>query len=104
MESKEQLELDSTNLGAPDKQSRRNGVVFSIRKLCVERAGYASTDSAAAPSWDCWGSSSTSAPVPGDIVVFNWGGGHGHVGLFDSASAGKVTVFCGNQSNAITTS
>jgi uncharacterized protein (TIGR02594 family) len=92
--------LHSTNLGAPYHSNDETPWCSAFVNWCVERAGFAGTDSAAALSWASWGSNTTS-PVPGDIVVFNWGGGRGHVGFFASATSSKVKVFGGNQSNAV---
>ncbi len=92
--------LHSTNLGAPDNNKDETAWCSAFVNWCIENSGYAGTDSAAALSWASWGAS-TSAPVPGDLVVFNWGGGHGHVGFFVSATATKVQVLGGNQSNEV---
>ena len=40
-------------------------------------------------------------PVPGDIVVFNWGEGSGHVGFFVSATSTIVKLLGGNQGDAV---
>lgn len=92
--------LHSTNLGAPYNNQDETAWCSAFVNWCVERSGHAGTDSATALSWASWGSS-TSSPVPGDIVVFNWGGGYGHVGFFASATSTKVNVLGGNQSNEV---
>lgn len=66
----------------------------------MEKAGFAGTDSAAAISWGPWGKATTN-PQPGDLVVFNWENGHGHVGFFIEKSGSDVMVLGGNQSNEV---
>ncbi len=92
--------LHSTNLGAPYNNRDETAWCSAFVNWCVERAGHGGTDSAAALSWASWGKATTN-PVPGDIVVFNWGGGHGHVGFYHSVSGNKVILFGGNQDNAV---
>jgi len=92
--------LHSTNLGAPYDNSDETRWCSAFVNWCVEKAGHAGTDSAAALSWASWGTNAT-APVPGDIVVFNWGGGSGHVGFFVSATSTIVKVLGGNQGNEV---
>ena len=52
-------------------------------------------------AWLNWGQIK-STPSPGDVVVFNWGGGNAHVTLFESdLGNGYWTCLGGNQSNAV---
>lgn len=92
--------LRSTNLSAPFRNNDETAWCSGFANWCVERAGFAGTDSAAAISWGQWGKA-TDAPEPGDLVVFNWGNGHGHVGFFVGFSGSIVKVLGGNQSNAV---
>lgn len=93
--------LRSTNLSAPYRNNDETAWCAGFANWCVERAGYAGTDSAAAISWGHWGKDA-GTPAPGDLVVFNHGDGHGHVGFFVSFSGTSVGVLGGNQSNAVT--
>jgi uncharacterized protein (TIGR02594 family) len=92
--------LHSTNLGAPLDNTDETKWCSAFVNWCVEKAGHAGTDSASALSWASWGTEAT-APVPGDIVVFNWGRGSGHVGFFVSATSTIVKVLGGNQGDAV---
>lgn len=58
------------------------------------------TDSAAALSWQNWGMK-LDKPQYGCIVVFDHGGGHGHVTFFDSFNGSNLRCLGGNQSNAV---
>lgn len=93
--------LRSTNLSAPYRNNDETAWCSGFANWCVERAGFAGTDSAAAISWGLWGKATTS-PGQGDLVVFNWGNGHGHVGFFVGFAGTSVKVLGGNQSNAVT--
>lgn len=69
-----------------------------------ERAGVASTRSAAAASWKRWGRDS--GLLPGAVVVFGPhdpdAGGTGHVGIVSRAPVGgMVEVISGNCGNAV---
>lgn len=92
--------LHSTNLGSPDDNSDETPWCSGFVNWCVEKSGNAGTDSATALSWATWGKSTT-APVAGDLVVFNWGGGKGHVGFFVSGDGDTVKVLGGNQSDEV---
>jgi uncharacterized protein (TIGR02594 family) len=93
--------LRSTNLSAPFRNNDETAWCSGFANWCVEQAGFAGTDSAAAISWGLWGKE-TSSPGAGDVVVFNWGNGHGHVGFFVGFSGTSVQVLGGNQSDAVT--
>jgi conserved hypothetical protein TIGR02594 len=92
--------LHSTNLGARDANTDETWWCSAFVNWCVKKAGRAGTDDAAALSWASWGKEAT-APVPGDIVVFDRGGGHGHVGFFVSATATTVKLLGGNQDDEV---
>lgn len=72
---------------------------------CCEKVGMGSTNSLMARSYEKWGISSKSAPLPGDIVTFYRNGlrsGQGHVGFFLGwQRTGQVLVLGGNQSDAV---
>lgn len=55
-----------------------------------------------ATSWLAWGTAVADTPKPGDVVVFDFGGGDHHVSLFE-ADAGNGLWRChgGNQSNQV---
>jgi uncharacterized protein (TIGR02594 family) len=93
--------LHATNLSAPYRNNDETAWCSGFANWCVERAGFAGTDSAAAISWGLWGKATTD-PAAGDVVVFNWGNGHGHVGFFVGFSGTSVQVLGGNQSDAVT--
>lgn len=66
---------------------------------CVEKAGLAGTDSAAARSWLHWGRPIT-MPRRGCIAVLSRGDG-GHVGCYVRKEPGKVFLLGGNQTNEV---
>jgi uncharacterized protein (TIGR02594 family) len=81
--------LRSTTLGAPGAGNDETPWCSAFVNWCVERAGYAGTDSAMARSWLTWGTN-TDTPKPGCIVVFR-----------REANKGHVRVLGGNQSDAV---
>lgn len=66
---------------------------------CVEMAGYAGSNSAAARSWLSWGEPLI-RPVRGCITVLSRKGGH-HVGFYLGKSAGQLRLLGGNQDNRV---
>ncbi|MGH8593739.1 MAG: TIGR02594 family protein [Gammaproteobacteria bacterium] len=100
--------LRSTTLGSPDNSRDETAWCSAFVNWCLERAGYAGTDSAWAKSWNNWGRG-ISRPRPGCIVVWDRDthradgstGDGGHVGFFFSEDADSVTVLGGNQSNSV---
>ena len=58
------------------------------------------TDSAAALSFLKWGRP-VKTPAYGDIVVFDYGNGRGHVGFYVDSKDGKIGVLGGNQHDAV---
>ena len=63
-------------------------------------AGIARTESAAALSFAKWGVKTTK-PKYGDIVVFDHGGGRGHVGFYMGTDGKTVSVLGGNQNDEV---
>lgn len=98
--------LRSTTLHAVDAQNDETPWCSAFVNFCVEKAGYAGTDSAWARSWLQWGLPVTH-PVTGDIVVLSRqtedGKEAGHVGFYigDGASSGKIRLLGGNQGNRV---
>ena len=66
----------------------------------MAQVGGARTKSAAALSWLKWGEA-IKTPCFGCLVILDYGGGHGHVGIVVGASAGNLVVLGGNQSNQV---
>ena len=64
------------------------------------KSDIARTKSAAALSFLDWGVP-TKKPAYGDIVVFDRGGGRGHVGFYVTAAGGRVQVLGGNQNDEV---
>lgn len=70
---------------------------------CLERAGLPSTRSAAARSYEKYGTK-LAEPVPGCIAVLNRpGGAHwmGHVGFFLKKEGNRILLLGGNQSDKV---
>jgi uncharacterized protein (TIGR02594 family) len=67
---------------------------------CVEGAGFASTNSAAARSWLTWGRP-IQKPRRGVVAVLSRGAKGGHVGFYISGSTDHVTLLGGNQNNRV---
>ncbi len=69
---------------------------------CVERSGYAGSNSAAARSWLSWGRPLL-RPRRGCIVVFDRGQGGGHVGFYLSKgqTGAGIDVLGGNQGDQV---
>lgn len=66
----------------------------------LKSTGTAGTNSAMALSFKTWGKP-TKTPSYGDIVIFDHGGGRGHVGFYVGTNKGQVSVLGGNQNNAV---
>ena len=92
--------LRSTNLSAPDSARDETPWCSAFANWCVERAGYAGTDSAWARSWLNWGEAIVK-PTHGCIVVLQRGINMGHVGFYLGVSSGRVRLLGGNQSNEV---
>ncbi|MDJ0597684.1 MAG: TIGR02594 family protein [Crocosphaera sp.] len=95
--------LQSTTLGEPDASSDETPWCSGFVNWCVEKAGYAGTDSAWAKSWLNWGQP-IEQPKRGCIVVFDRqspDSSGGHVGFYAGEDGDKVIVFGGNQSDSV---
>jgi uncharacterized protein (TIGR02594 family) len=93
--------LRSTNLAAPFASHDETAWCSAFVNFCVERSGYAGTDSAAARSWLNWGRA-TDRPVVGCVTVFSRGNPpSGHVAFFVSKTDQKIRVLGGNQGNSV---
>ena len=75
----------------------------SFANWVLAQAGLPNTDSASALSFRKWGVK-TAKPVYGDIVLFDYGHGRGHVGFFVGIRDGKVGVLGGNQHDSVNVS
>ena len=64
------------------------------------KAGLPFTKSAAALSFLDWGIK-VKTPKYGDLVVFDYGHGRGHVGFYVGERDGKISVLGGNQDNSV---
>jgi uncharacterized protein (TIGR02594 family) len=99
--------LSSTNLGAKERRNDETYWCSAFVNWCIEKAGYAGTDSAWARSWQNWGRS-IDEPVRGCIVVLkrpcdksDTKKACGHVAFFISRTEKKVRLLGGNQSSAV---
>ncbi|MGK7943126.1 MAG: TIGR02594 family protein [Microcystaceae cyanobacterium] len=96
--------LQSTTLSEPSASNDETPWCSAFVNWCVEKAGYAGTDSAWAKSWLNWGQP-LSTPQKGCIVVFERrmsnGQIGGHVGFYISETSETVKVFGGNQSDSV---
>ena len=93
--------LRSTSLGGAMASSDETAWCSAFVNFCVEKAGFAGTDSAMARSWLNWGRG-TNNPVTGCIVVFERGAPpSGHVAFYVSESGGMIKVLGGNQGNKV---
>ena len=93
--------LRSTNLSGPASSNDETFWCSAFVNWCVEKSGYAGTDSAWARSWLNWGRE-TDTPVRGCIVVFKRGtSGGGHVAFFVSKTNTQIKVLGGNQSDSV---
>ncbi len=90
----------TTSLDAPSASNDETPWCSSFVNWCVEKSGYAGTDSAWARSWLNWGRA-TNSPVKGCIVVLSRLEGSGHVGFFISKTTTTIKVLGGNQSDAV---
>jgi uncharacterized protein (TIGR02594 family) len=91
--------LRSTDL---DQASASKDATFwcsAFVNWCVEKAGYAGSNSAWARSWLTWGKSVT-RPRRGCIAVFKRGTG-GHVAFYVGTAGAQYQVLGGNQHDAV---
>ena len=92
--------LKSTNLSAPDSARDETPWCSAFANWCVEKSGYAGTDSAWARSWLNWGSS-IATPRHGCIAVLQRDINNGHVGFYLGATANGIKLLGGNQGNQV---
>jgi uncharacterized protein (TIGR02594 family) len=91
--------LNSTTLLAPLTAKDETAWCSAFVNWCLEKAGYAGTDSAWARSWLNWGRV-IETPVPGCITILTREGG-GHVGFFISRTSKTIKILGGNQSDCV---
>ena len=91
--------LRSTTLAEPFSSNDETAWCSAFVNWCVEKAGYAGTDSAWARSWANWGQA-VEPPRRGCIVVLTRGDG-GHVGFYVGETATEIQILGGNQSNSV---
>lgn len=92
--------LRSATLAAPYGSNDETAWCSAFANWCIERAGYAGTDSAWARSWLNWGRK-TDTPLIGCITVFERDVTSGHVAFFVARSGDNIKVLGGNQSDAV---
>lgn len=67
---------------------------------CLLQAGIQGTKSAVAKSFLTWGEE-TKTPKTGDIVIFGWDDGGGHIGFYINETPDIVRVLGGNQNDEV---
>jgi len=92
--------LRSTNLSAPESARDETAWCSAFVNWCVEKSGYAGTDSSWARSWLNWGTD-IAKPRHGCVVVFKREVDHGHVGFYLGETATAIRLLGGNQSNEV---
>jgi len=91
--------LKSTDLDSVSASKDSTFWCSAFVNWCVEKAGFAGSNSAWARSWLNWGRS-VSRPRRGCIAVFSRGTG-GHVAFYVDAQGPDYRVLGGNQSDAV---
>ncbi len=91
--------LESTTLGSPGDTEDETPWCSAFVTWCLKKAGYKSTNSAWAMSYENYGEETD--PEYGAIVVFDWENGGGHVGFVTKSTEQTVTVLGGNQSDSV---
>jgi uncharacterized protein (TIGR02594 family) len=91
--------LSSTNLSKAMASQDETAWCSAFTNWCLEKAGYAGTDSAWARNWLNWGRE-LKTPRRGCIVVFSRGNG-GHVGFYMGKSGSNIRVLGGNQGDTV---
>ena len=91
--------LKSTDLDAVSAAKDSTFWCSAFVNWCVEKAGFAGSNSAWARSWLNWGRS-VSKPRRGCIAIFRRGTG-GHVAFYVDAVGADYRVLGGNQSDAV---
>ena len=92
--------LRSTNLSAPYSALDETPWCSGFANWCVEKSGYAGTDSAWARSWLNWGAV-IAKPRHGCIAVLQRNVNNGHVGFYLGATTAGIKLLGGNQSNEV---
>jgi uncharacterized protein (TIGR02594 family) len=92
--------LRSTSLDAQLASSDETPWCSAFVNWCVEKSGYAGTDSAWARSWLGWGQR-LDAPRRGCITVFSREPDAGHVAFFLQEAGDYVEVLGGNQHDSV---
>lgn len=91
--------LRSTTLGEPYCSNDETYWCSAFVNWCVEKAGYAGTDSSWARSWAHWGKA-IDTPRRGCIAVLKRNSG-GHVGFFIGETNTDIELLGGNQSDSV---
>jgi len=91
--------LSSTDLRRADASLDATPWCSGFVNWCVEKSGFAGSNSAWARSWLNWGKS-LSRPRRGCIAVFSRNAG-GHVAFYIGKSAGQYLVLGGNQADQV---
>jgi len=91
--------LKSTDLDAVSAAKDSTFWCSAFVNWCVEKAGYAGSNSAWARSWLNWGKS-VARPRRGCIAIFSRGSG-GHVAFYVGAQGQDYQVLGGNQGDAV---
>ena len=91
--------LKSTDLDAASASKDSTFWCSAFVNWCVEKSGFAGSNSAAARSWLNWGKN-IARPRRGCIAVFRRGSG-GHVAFYVGSAGGAYRVLGGNQSDAV---
>lgn len=93
--------LRSTSLGGAMAANDETPWCSAFVNFCVEKSGFAGTDSASARSWLNWGRQ-TNTPVTGCIAVFERGAPpNGHVAFYVSENPETIKVLGGNQGDKV---
>ncbi len=92
--------LRSTDLGVELAGDDSTPWCSGFANWCVQKCGYAGTNSAAARSWLDWGRT-LQRPRRGVVVVLKRGQTGGHVGFFIRRDAERLWLLGGNQSNQV---
>jgi uncharacterized protein (TIGR02594 family) len=91
-----------SEIGHPELQTDETSWCAAFVGTCLQRAGYVSTGSPVARSYESWGRV-LNKPIVGCVVVFknpksSW---QGHVGFYVGEDATGIYVLGGNQGNAV---
>lgn len=92
--------LRSTSLDSASASNDETPWCSAFVNWCVERSGFAATDSAWARSWLNWGKKITE-PRRGCIVIFERGTSSGHVAFYIGEEGDYYKVLGGNQHDEV---